>query len=267
MSAPHAAHWGSEPVRQCSLNRGAFLDTTGRRARAATKRTLRGRGRAGSRPGSTGSGPGSRRSSWTRRSPSSSVPTISAKSARASTPTAAVRTVWCGAPARIHDSADVSKLGRGSHTARATGSFGSGSFGATTSISLAVSRNRSPRSARPTTTAGPGVGVEHQPDRVLPAADAQRMDLQRRRRAAMLGHTSSMCAPRTRLAPGPQVVRVVLHEGSAACRGPRPSPSRCGAGPRSSSRPRRRTRSRRPSGAERPARAAGEARRDPRSSW
>ena len=58
-------------------------------------------------------------------------------------------------------------------------------------------------SAIPTMTAGPGFGVEDQPDRILPAADAQRVDLAARlARRAMDGQTSSMCAPRIFSSPG-----------------------------------------------------------------
>ena len=73
---------------------------------------------------------------------------------------ALVKTVWCEPPASSQASAAVSKSGLGFQTARATGSFGNGAGGATTSTSFATRRNRSPRSSRQTTTAGPGAAVK-----------------------------------------------------------------------------------------------------------
>jgi hypothetical protein len=102
--------------------------------------------------------------------PTSATPSPTPRSRRPAS------TVWCGPPAVSQPSVEVGRSGRGSQTARATGSFGSGSSGSTTSISLATQRNRSPRSHQPDDDAGPG-RREHQPDRVLAAADAQRVDL------------------------------------------------------------------------------------------
>ena len=82
--------------------------------------------------------------------------------------------------------------------------------------------------------------------------------------AAMLGQTSSMCAPRMAGLAAPEVVGVVLHEGDTTGRGPRSWPSRCAPAARTSSHPRPRSRSRRPSGAGPRCRAA--AWRPPRSS-
>ena len=147
---------------------------------------------------------------------SSSMPAISAKSANASRPIARQNAVWCGPPATSHASAAVARSGRGRQTARATGSRGSSSSGSTTSTSFATSRKRSPRSSRPTTTAGPGAGGEDQPHRIVLAADRQRVDLARRLpagdRRADLEHVRA-----EHLRPvGRQVVRVVLHERRAA---------------------------------------------------
>ena len=120
--------------------------------------------------------------------------------------------VWCGPPAVSQLSAAVARSGFGRHTARATGRRGSGASGATTSTSLAISRNRSPRSARPRMTRRAGRGVEHEPDGVRAAADRQRMDLAGRAargdRRADLEHVRPEHL-RDRIA---EVVRVVLHE-------------------------------------------------------
>ncbi len=67
-----------------------------------------------------------------------------------------LKLVWCGPPARIQAAAAVFRSGRGIHTARATGSLGSGSSGATTSTSLTIMRNRLPRSSTDALIAGPG---------------------------------------------------------------------------------------------------------------
>ena len=93
---------------------------------------------------------------------------------------------------------------------------GSGASGSTMSTSFAISRNRSPRSARPTTTAGPGGRVEDEPDGVVSAADRQRVDLARRAaagdRRADLEHVRAQ-----HLGHGiAEVVGVVLHERRAA---------------------------------------------------
>ena len=138
---------------------------------------------------------------------------MSAKSAMTSRPIDVVSAVWCGPPADSHASAAVARSGRGRQTARATGSLGSGSSGATMSTSLAIRRKRSPRSAMPTMTAGPGRGVEHEPHGVAPAADRQRVDLAPTAGSpAIEGHTSSMCAPEHLGNRVAEVVGVVLHE-------------------------------------------------------
>ena len=86
------------------------------------------------------------------------------------------------------------------HTA--TGSFGSGWAGSTTSTSLATNRNRSPRSTSPSTTAGPGAAGELQAHGVVAVADRERMDLQAR-----------LSSPRSTGRP-----RACAHRGSARCR-------------------------------------------------
>jgi hypothetical protein len=56
----------------------------------------------------------------------SSTPLMVAKSATVSYESWVLSAVWCGPPAVSHASADVGRSGAGSHTARATGSFGNG---------------------------------------------------------------------------------------------------------------------------------------------
>ena len=93
---------------------------------------------------------------------------------------------------------------------------------ATTSISLATSRNRSPRSTRPTTTAGPGAasntsrtGSSRPP---MPSGWISQRGLAAAMRRADLEHVR---AEDLRLAR-PEVVGVVLHE--RACRPAAPAP-------------------------------------------
>ena len=133
---------------------------------------------------------------------SSSVRAISAKSSNASIPTAVVSTVWCAPPAVSQASALVRKSGRGSHTARATGRCGRGADGATTSTTLAVSRNRSRMSASETTTPTPGsaektsrTGSSLPP---MPSGWTSRLG----RLVVSVGQISSMWAPRIRSDPG-----------------------------------------------------------------
>ena len=58
---------------------------------------------------------------------------MSAKSARCSTVKALLKPVWCAPPAKIHAVAATFRLGSGTHSARATGSFGNFFFGVKTS--------------------------------------------------------------------------------------------------------------------------------------
>ena len=118
--------------------------------------------------------------------------------------TEVLNAVWCGPPAISHDSVEVDRLGAGFQTALATGSLGSGASGGTISISFAMSRNRSPRSTSPTTKPLPGkasktrrTGSERLP---MPSGWISQLGL----RAAMLGQTSNMCAPRIFGSPGPR---------------------------------------------------------------
>ena len=160
--------------------------------------------RVGSRPGSSAA-PGGAGGPWCRRrSARSSVPTMSARSPRCSAVSAVDSTVWCGPPAVSQDSVEVVQVGRGFQTARATGSFGSGSarrddvdlVGDQPEPVAEVGHARA-------TTAGARGGVEDQPDRVLAAADAERVDLAASGvPAAIDGQTSSMCAPRISSSPG-----------------------------------------------------------------
>src|SRR3954469_22510782 len=64
----------------------------------------------------------------------SSVEKTSARSVSSSAPSWVESTVWCGPPAVSQPSVAVEKSGRGCHTARATGSLGSGSSGSATAI-------------------------------------------------------------------------------------------------------------------------------------
>ena len=124
----------------------------------------------------------------------------------------------CGAgrPPSARPRWTVRQSGRGRQTARATGSRGSGSGGATTSISLATSRKRSPRSARPTTTAGPGAASKTSRTGSSRPPMLSGWISQDGVPAAIDGQTSSMCAPRISSLPGLEMVGVVLHEGGAA---------------------------------------------------
>ena len=105
-----------------SVDRGADCRRSGQLERS-------GRGRAGSRPGSSGCGRRTPTGCVSASISSSSVRIISAKSRRVSGATSPVSTVWCGPPAVSHSSAEVDSDGAGFQTARATGSFGSGSSG------------------------------------------------------------------------------------------------------------------------------------------
>ena len=127
-------------------------------------------------------------------------------------PSALVKTVWCEPPASSQASAAVSKSGLGFQTARATGSFGSGAGGATTSISFATRRKRSPRSSRQTTTAGPGCGREDEPDRVVAPADRERMDLAGRPAGGDRGADLEHVRAEHEWTVRGEVVGVVLHE-------------------------------------------------------
>ena len=160
------------------------------------------------------------------------------------------------------------RSGAGRQTARATGSLGSG-CGRRDHVDLVGDQPEPVAEVGEADDDGrPGRGVEHQPDRVLPAADAQRVDLAARGGRRRWTGRPPACARRgSAPRPGTEVVGVVLHEGGAAGQAVGHRPSACAAAPRSSSRPRRRSRSRRPSAAARPGRAAGAARRGPRSWW
>ena len=130
-----------------------------------------------------------------------------------------VSTVWCGPPAVSQASADVARSGAGRQTAQRHGQLGQRLVGRD---DLDVVGHQ----------AEPVAEVE-QPD-----DDARRRERRRNTRrtgssrppmpsgwistegrsAAMLGQTSSMCAPRTLRLAGAEVVRVVLHEGRPAGR-------------------------------------------------
>ena len=133
---------------------------------------------------------------------SSSVPAIRAKSSNASIPTAVDMQVWWAAPACSHDVADVWKSGDGRHTARPTGSRGSGSAGGTTSTTFATSRKRSRTSDSATTTPGPGSALKtSRTGSSLPPMPSGWISSVGRV-VVRLGQTSSMCAPRMSSLPG-----------------------------------------------------------------
>ena len=123
-------------------------------------RPVRARGPGGGTPGSSGAPSRSRPSACARRSRAARA----RRSARSRTGprcrTASSAPVWCGPPAISQASAEVARSGFGLHTARATGSRGSGSSGSTISTSLAIIRKRSPRSRIAALSAGPGGAVK-----------------------------------------------------------------------------------------------------------
>ena len=175
------------------------------------------RARGGSRPGSGGPRGRSRGRVVSASMSSSSVPAISARSVSSSAPTAWDSTVWCGPPAVSQASADVARSGAGRQTARATGSLGSGSSGGDDLDLVGDEPEPVTQVAQAEHDRRAGCRVEDQPDRVLPAADAQRVDLAASGcRPRCVGQTSSMCAPRIFSRPGRQLVGVVLHERRAA---------------------------------------------------
>ena len=126
-------------------------------------------------------------------------------------------TVWCGAPAVSQASAEVRQVGRGSQTARATGSRRQRLVGgrrrrsrwrpAGTGRPGRTCRPRRPGRGRRRRPAGPGPR-----GRRCPAGGSPPSACRRR----CVGQTSSMCAPRIFSVPGRQVVGVVLHERRAA---------------------------------------------------
>ena len=87
-------------------------------------------------------------------------------------------TVWCAAPAVSQAAAEVAKSGAGFQTARATGRCGSGAGSGTTSTTFAMRRKRSRMSESATTIPLAGIGVEDEANRVVLAADAERVDLE-----------------------------------------------------------------------------------------
>ena len=107
----------------------------------------------------------------------SSIPAISARSANASVSRESLSTVWCGPPATSHASAAVGRSGCGRHSARATGSFGKGRSGVfqldlVDEQAEAVAEVDKCHYHRRPTARG-----EDEPDRVIPAADRERVDL------------------------------------------------------------------------------------------
>jgi len=144
----------------------------------------------------------------------------------------------CGAgpPAVSQDSAEVPSDGAGFQTARATGSLGSGSSGATTSTWLATNRKRSPRSTiADHPRRGPGSASKTSRTGSLAAADAERVDLRLRLGArdgrADLEHVrtedlllapgrSGMCSPPMNEVPRPVAGTHRLHGGQQGRRLP-----------------------------------------------
>ena len=94
--------------------------------------------------------------------------------------------MWCAPPARIQAVGAVCRSGWGSHSARATGSLGSGCVDRHR-IDLVHDHAEAIAHIHDATRSSPGpaAGVEHKAHRVVLAADAQRMDLQRRLPAAI----------------------------------------------------------------------------------
>src|SRR3954447_12930123 len=164
----------------------------------------------------------------------SSVENTSARSVSSSAPSCVVSTVWCGPPAVSQPSVAVGKSGRGCQTARATGRFGNGSSGSTTSISLATQRNRSPRSDQPMTTPSAGAAVKTRRSRVPATADPQRVHLEPRLLAGDRRADLEHVRPEDLLAARLQVVGVVLHErrpAGEARAGDLEHPQQCGGLP------------------------------------
>ena len=145
-----------------------------------------------------------------------SSPAIPAKSSRWARVTDWLKPVWWAPPARIQAPAATLRLGRGTQTALATGSFESGASGWITSTSFTTMRKRLPISSRVALIAGPlGTLKTSRAGSFLPPIESgwiSRLGFA----AAIEAHTSSMCAPSTFGFFLAQIIGVIFHEGSPA---------------------------------------------------